>query len=44
MPLEVDWGGVYPALPTQFKEDLSVDVAATQQHIEVLLDNGIHGL
>jgi 4-hydroxy-tetrahydrodipicolinate synthase len=44
MPLQVDWGGVYPAVPTQLKEDLSVDVAATQEHIEVLLDNGVHGL
>ena len=44
MPVEVDWGGVYPAVPTQFKEDLSLDIDATKQHIEMLLDNGIHGL
>ena len=44
MPMEVDWGGVYPAVPTQFKEDLTVDVAATQEHIEALLDGGVHGL
>lgn len=42
--MQVDWGGVYPAVPTQLKEDLSVDVAATQEHIERLLDNGVHGL
>jgi 4-hydroxy-tetrahydrodipicolinate synthase len=44
MPLEVDWTGVYPAVPTQFKEDLSLDIDAIKNHIEMLLDNGIHGM
>jgi dihydrodipicolinate synthase/N-acetylneuraminate lyase len=44
MPLQVDWKGVFPAVPTQFKEDLSLDIPATRTHIESLLDNGIHGL
>ena len=44
MPLEVDWGGVFPAVPTQFKEDLSLDIEATKRHIQVLLDDSIHGL
>ena len=44
MPLQVDWKGVYPAIPTQFNEDLSVDLAATQEHAQALLDNGIHGI
>jgi 4-hydroxy-tetrahydrodipicolinate synthase len=44
MPLEVDWHGVYPAVPTQFKEDLSLDLPATQAHVEALLNEGIHGL
>lgn len=44
MPMQVDWGGVFPAVPTQFKEDLSVDVPATVAHVEALLDGGIHGL
>ena len=44
MPLKVDWAGVFPAVPTQFKKDLSLDVGATQKHIQVLLDNGVHGL
>ena len=44
MPLEVDWRGVYPAVPSQFKKDLSLDIDATKSHIEMLLDNGIHGL
>ena len=44
MPLEVDWHGVYPAVPTQFKEDLSLDLPATQAHVEALMNEGIHGL
>jgi dihydrodipicolinate synthase/N-acetylneuraminate lyase len=44
MPLQVDWKGVFPAVPTQFKEDFSLDIPATRTHIESLLDNGIHGL
>jgi 4-hydroxy-tetrahydrodipicolinate synthase len=44
MPVSVDWKGVFPAVPTQFKTDLSLDIPATQKHVEALLDNGIHGL
>ena len=44
MPLQVDWQGVFPAVPTQFKDDFSLDLPATRAHVEALLDNGIHGL
>ena len=44
MPLKVDWSGVYPAVPTQFKDDFSLDIPATQKHVEALLEEGIHGL
>ena len=44
MPLNVNWAGVYPAVPTQFKDDYSLDIPATQKHVEILLDHGIHGL
>jgi 4-hydroxy-tetrahydrodipicolinate synthase len=44
MPLKVDWHGVYPAVPTQFNEDFSLNLPATQQHVEALLAEGIHGL
>jgi 4-hydroxy-tetrahydrodipicolinate synthase len=44
MSLQVDWQGVYPAVPTQFKEDYSLDIPATKKHVEILLNNGIHGL
>jgi 4-hydroxy-tetrahydrodipicolinate synthase len=44
MPLKVDWNGVFPAVPTQFKDDYSLDIPATQKHVEQLLGEGIHGL
>ena len=44
MPLKVNWHGVYPAVPTQFKDDFSIDIPATRSHVEALLENGIHGL
>jgi 4-hydroxy-tetrahydrodipicolinate synthase len=44
MPLKVDWHGVYPAVPTQFNEDFSLNLPATQKHVEALLAEGIHGL
>ena len=44
MPLKVDWAGVYPAVPTQFNKDFSLDLDTTQKHIQALLDAGIHGL
>lgn len=44
MPLEVDWRGVFPAVPTQFHDDFSLDIPATRSHVEALLDSGIHGL
>ncbi|MCB1099068.1 MAG: dihydrodipicolinate synthase family protein [Verrucomicrobiae bacterium] len=44
MPLQVDWKGVFPAVPTQFKDDFSLDLPATQKHVEALLSEGIHGL
>ena len=44
MALQVDWQGVYPAVPTQFNEDFSLDIKGTQKHVEALLSEGIHGL
>ncbi len=44
MPLKVDWTGVFPAVPTQFKDDFSLDLPATRDHVEALLADGIHGL
>ena len=44
MALQVDWQGVYPAVPTQFNEDFSLDIKGTQKHVEALVSEGIHGL
>lgn len=44
MPLKVNWHGVYPALPTQFNEDFSLNLPATQKHVEAMLAEGVHGL
>lgn len=38
------WEGVYPAATTQFAEDLSVDIDATQRVQSALIDDGVTGL
>ena len=38
------WSGVYPAVMTQFRDDLSVDPRATAAHLERLLAARCHGL
>ncbi|MCX7403135.1 MAG: dihydrodipicolinate synthase family protein [Planctomycetia bacterium] len=42
--MTIDWRGVYAAATTEFHPDESLDVAATKQHFERLIDGGIHGL
>ncbi|HLJ69866.1 MAG TPA: dihydrodipicolinate synthase family protein [Roseiarcus sp.] len=38
------WRGVFPAATTQFAEDLSVDIEATQRSLDALVKDGVHGL
>ncbi|WP_199229104.1 dihydrodipicolinate synthase family protein [Caulobacter endophyticus] len=38
------WTGVFPAATTQFKPDLSVDYDASQQVLDNLVRDGVHGL
>jgi dihydrodipicolinate synthase/N-acetylneuraminate lyase len=38
------WQGVFPAVTTQLHKDQSLDLNATAQHLEVLLDSGITGI
>jgi 4-hydroxy-tetrahydrodipicolinate synthase len=38
------WEGIYPALTTKFKKDLSIDFSAMAKHIQFQLDAGVHGL
>lgn len=44
MALEMTWKGVFPAVTTQFNEDLSVDLKGTQKVIDALINDGVHGL
>jgi len=38
------WRGVFPAVTTQFREDLSLDLVASARHWEELIASGITGL
>ena len=38
------WEGIFPALTTKFKKDLSIDFSAMEKHIQFQLDAGVHGL
>ncbi len=42
--MKPDWKGVFPAATTQFAEDLSVDLPATQEHADRMIKAGIHGI
>ncbi|MDA0349616.1 MAG: dihydrodipicolinate synthase family protein [Verrucomicrobia bacterium] len=40
---QTKWTGVFPATTTQFKQDGSLDIAATLKHLDVMLAAGVHG-
>lgn len=40
----IDWSGVFPATTTQFKDDESLDLESTQQVIDGLIKDGVHGI
>ena len=42
--MKVTWQGVFPAITTQFKQDQSLDLAATANHLEAMIQAGIHGV
>src|SRR5690242_8320336 len=42
--MKVTWKGVFPALTTQFAADQSLDLAATAQHLDGMIQAGIHGV
>src|SRR5260370_23215463 len=42
--MTVNWKGVYPAITTQFRQDQSLDLAATAKHLETMIQAGIHGV
>jgi 4-hydroxy-tetrahydrodipicolinate synthase len=42
--MNVTWRGVFPATTTHFQSDQSLDLAATAQQVERLLQAGAHGM
>ncbi len=38
------WTGVFPAITTQFRQDLSLDLEATARHLEALIASGVQGV
>ena len=42
--MTMSWSGVFPAATTQFAEDMSVDLTATQRVQDALVRDGVHGL
>jgi 4-hydroxy-tetrahydrodipicolinate synthase len=44
MATHTSWKGVFPAVTTQFKPDLSLDLDLTSAHLEVLIESGVSGL
>jgi 4-hydroxy-tetrahydrodipicolinate synthase len=42
--MNVNWKGVFPAITTQFRQDQSLDLAATATHLETMIQAGIHGV
>ena len=42
--MQIDWSGVFPAATTQFNTDESLNLPATMEHLDAMLDAGINGL
>ena len=42
--MQTDWAGVFPALTTQFTDDLRLDTAGMEKHYAGQIDAGVNGL
>lgn len=42
--MAIDWQGVYPAVTTQFNDDYSINFETTQQMLDNLINEGVHGI
>ena len=42
--MDVDWQGVFPAVTTQFAEDLTIDLAESQRVVDDLIRDGVNGI
>ena len=40
--MDVDWRGVFPAVTTQFAEDLTIDLAESQRVVDALIRDGVN--
>lgn len=40
----MEWRGVFPAAVTHFHEDYRIDYTATLNHLDVMIDAGVHGV
>jgi 4-hydroxy-tetrahydrodipicolinate synthase len=41
--MTVTWRGVFPAATTQFRDDQTIDIAATIRHLDAMVRAGVHG-
>lgn len=42
--MTVNWQGVYPAVTTQYNDDLSINFSATQKMVDNLINDGVDGI
>ncbi len=42
--MKINWQGVYPAVTTQYNDDMSINFAATQQMVDSLIKEGVDGI
>jgi 4-hydroxy-tetrahydrodipicolinate synthase len=42
--MKIQWKGVFPAVTTQVREDLSIDISATQKVVDGVIRDGVHGI
>ena len=42
--MSINWQGVYPAVTTQFNSDDSINYDSTQQMLDNLINEGVHGI
>ena len=42
--MSINWQGVYPAVTTQFNQDDSINFESTQQMLDNLINEGVHGI
>ena len=42
--MNVNWQGVYPAVTTQYNEDLSINFEATTKMVDTIINEGVNGI